>query len=278
MRRRAAARQRREGTTLRAVAGRVRQVAFLVVGALVATTCASRSDDDPGALQQPSLVYAYDAAGRLQAVAEPDGEMAVYSYDAAGNLLEVERRSSDGLSDLDSSGRAGAPAPVVEELSPTTVAPGDEVRIQGRNFTGDPLLDQVVVGGTTYATVQSASETELIVTVPPTAPTGRVTVATPAGEDRSEDTLVVAPLGYSPADLGDRTRTELGDPATVAVEEGRVELMSFAGERGQRVELKLGGDDVACGNLEVGLADPAGVPLVDPHAPWLDVVTGDAAW
>jgi YD repeat-containing protein len=331
----------------------------MVIGALVATTtCASRADYGPEAFDPPELVYLHDAAGRLLAVADPEGQTASYRYDAVGNLLAVERSPSDELSvigvvpprappgtevvvsgtgfderasrntvtfggedraeaevveaevveagrfeltvvvpegaasgpvRIEASGTAATgPAdfvvepdrrPVVDRVSPPTVAAGDEVRIEGRNFTGDPLLDQVVVGGTTYATVTSASETELVVAVPPTAPSGRVAVATPHGTDRSDETLVVAPLGYAASDVGGLTRTDVGEPVQLDLSGpggAPVELVAFEGRRGDAVALSLApprGDDggagpgPGCSDVAIGLVDPAGVGLVDPRAP-----------
>jgi RHS repeat-associated protein len=158
-------------------------------------------------------------------------------------------------------------SPVVESFAPDVVGPGDEVRIQGENFTGDPLLDLVVLGDRTYATAVSASETELVVRVPPSASSGRLSVSTPSGTARSDGTLVVAPPGSAAADVGSWSEVELDEPSTVEVEADQLALLTFRGEQDRRLGLELSGDGLGCQQLAIGLYDPSGLELVDPDAP-----------
>ena len=156
-----------------------------------------------------------------------------------------------------------AHAPVVTAVHPRLIGPWDEVTIEGEGFTGDPLLDHVVVGDTTYATVESASPTKLVVTVPPTATSGRVSVATPDGTGHSADEVFVTPWTQDVA-IGTSARGVVGEPTTVSIDEpGGAALVAFVGTAGQLLTLRTeGGDDrLGCGELQFRVSGPGGVEL-----------------
>lgn len=241
-----------------------RGVCVAVAGLLVAT-CASRAEDVPASLERPRVRYVYDGSGRLAAVGDAEGASASYVYDAVGNIVGVERGGPGAGERLESPSPAeGLGPPVVDDVSPVVVAPGDEVTVEGRGFSGDRLLDLVVIDGSTYAEVVSASETELRGRVPATATPGRVSVATPAGSDRSDGDVFVAPRGYAAGDVESVARGEVGEPVEVDVGgRGSVALVRFAGERGQRVGVSLReGGGSSCG-VGLGVVGPGGSVLRD---------------
>ena len=156
-------------------------------------------------------------------------------------------------------------APVVSGFSPAIAHPGESVRIVGDRFTGDVLLDQVMVGST-YAAVESASTTELVARISPVASTGRVSVATPDGSGASESDLFVIPWPEVTADqISSTQRTQLGESLVLDLQPDRAALVAFEGRRGQRLALDATGD-LSCLNIGVGLAGPDGLSLVDPDS------------
>ena len=105
--------------------------------------------------------YVYDALGRLVAVVLQNGNAAVYNYDSVGNLLSISRQSSNQLSILG--------------FTPTLGPVGSTVTIYGTAFSTTPNQNTVKFNGIA-ATVQSATSTQLIVSIPMGATTGPISV------------------------------------------------------------------------------------------------------
>ncbi|HXH82155.1 MAG TPA: IPT/TIG domain-containing protein [Candidatus Tectomicrobia bacterium] len=124
--------------------------------------------------------YLYDAAGRLIAVVEIGGETARYQYDGVGNLLSIARQPSDEVAIIDFEPKKG-PA-------------GTTVRIYGTGFSTTAGQNTVAFNGTTAA-VASASETEIVATVPAGATTGPISVTAPAGAATSSEVFTVGSAG-----------------------------------------------------------------------------------
>ena len=118
------------------------------------------------ALDATSFTYIYDEAGRLVGVVDPNGDTATYAYDAAGNLTSITRRASAQVS--------------IVEFTPNSGAVGTSVTIYGTGFSPVSAQNTVKFNGVTAA-VQSASETQLVATVPAGATTGPISVTSPAG-------------------------------------------------------------------------------------------------
>ena len=107
--------------------------------------------------------YAYDPAGRLTGVVDPDVGSAAYQYDAAGNITGITRTAVATLG--------------VVGFSPVAAAPGTAVTITGTGFSATPANNTVKFNGTT-ATVTAASPTSLTATVPGGATSGTISVTT----------------------------------------------------------------------------------------------------
>jgi hypothetical protein len=84
--------------------------------------------------------------------------------------------------------------PVVSSLAPSFGPVGTQVRIQGLNLSS---VSEVRFGGVVASVVTVESDTSLLVTVPPSAPSGPVTVVNPLGSATSPSTFFVG----STADL-----------------------------------------------------------------------------
>ncbi len=122
--------------------------------------------------------YVYDSLNRLIAVSDETGAQAVYHYDAVGNLLAITRH--------------GATEVLILDFAPRRGIPGATVTIKGANFSPDPAHNQVTFNGRP-ATVQTAAETQLRVTVPADATTGPIAVSAPLGSALSAEPFVVLP-------------------------------------------------------------------------------------
>ncbi|MFJ9032886.1 RHS repeat-associated core domain-containing protein [Streptomyces sp. NPDC102274] len=123
-------------------------------------------------------MYAYDAASRLVGVTDPSGETARYRYDAAGNRLGVDRFASSTLSVL--------------SLVPVRAQAGAKVTLSGTGFSPTPASNSVKFG-TAAATVDSATATRLVVTVPAAAVNGKVSVTTGGTTAQSPESFTFAP-------------------------------------------------------------------------------------
>ena len=114
--------------------------------------------------------YVYDAAGRLVAVIDPNGDAAIYTYDAVGNVLSIARQSAGVVSVLEFFPKAG---PI-----------GQNVTLWGTGFSATASQNTVTFNGVS-ATIVSSTTTQIVATVPATATTGSIAVTTPSGNAAS---------------------------------------------------------------------------------------------
>ncbi len=124
----------------------------------------------------PGIRYLYDEAGRLHIVDDPSQGAAVYEWDADGNLLSIKRYSKDTVSVL--------------AVTPSHAPPGARVDITGTGYSAEASHDSVTFNGVS-ATVDEASATDLIVTVPEGASEGAITVT--VGEESAKSSGDFAP-------------------------------------------------------------------------------------
>ena len=132
------------------------------------------------------IAYAYDALGRLIQVTDPSGDFAVYRYDAVGNILAIDRPAG-GMS--------------ISGFSPNIGPIGAGVAIFGGGFSTDPSQSLVTFNGVP-ATVEAASPTQLVTTVPAGATTGPIGVVTPHGSATSSTPFMVSANSGSPTVTG----------------------------------------------------------------------------
>ena len=130
------------------------------------------------AQQSPGIQYVYDDLGRLSKVIDPAGNVAEYVYDAVGNILEIRRSTLTGLALLN--------------FTPPRGPVGTRVTIQGQGFSAVPAENQVGFHGA-LAPVLSATNTQLVVTVPPGATTGPITVTVAGNTATSARNFTVPP-------------------------------------------------------------------------------------
>jgi YD repeat-containing protein len=120
--------------------------------------------------------YSYDELGRLVGAVANSGDAVKYCYDAVGNILSLTRYA------------AGQSA--IFEFHPKSGPIGTSVSISGSNFSSNPAQDSVTFNGTT-ATIISATTTSLVVSVPPAATSGPLTISSPLGSTTTADSFTV---------------------------------------------------------------------------------------
>ncbi len=139
------------------------------------------------AAQTPAIQYLYDDVGRVVGVIDGNGASASYTYDAAGNLTAITRHSAGALAILAFTPQAG---PI-----------GATIAINGTGFSTTPSQNTTTFNGI-GATVQSATSTQLVVTVPAGASTGAIAVTTPNGSAVSGSPFVVTATMGGPTITG----------------------------------------------------------------------------
>src|ERR1700744_759067 len=110
----------------------------------------------------PADNYVYDAAGRLVAVTRSDGTSTQYTYDDMGNLLQKSASLPAGQLAL-------------FFFSPNHGNAGMVVTLNGQGFSSTLSNNAVSFNGTS-ASLQSATPTQLIASVPLGASTGPISV------------------------------------------------------------------------------------------------------
>ena len=105
-----------------------------------------------------------------------------------------------------------AGAPSIASFSPASGAAGTVVTVSGTNFNTASGATTVKLNQTS-ATSSSVTATSLTFTVPPSAGSGRIVVASPAGSGVSATDFIVPPGGIAAADILATTRLVTDGPA-----------------------------------------------------------------
>jgi len=150
-----------------------------------------------------SVTNAYDSLGRLiEAADATSGSAVFYAYDAAGNLQSQQVVS---LGTLDAAG-----------TSISSAAPGTQITIDGTGFSTNPGSNTVKINGVT-ATVVSATQTQLIVTIPTGATSGTITVQVGTSQISVPGTFTVTPAQSAPTISGfSPSQGSAGTPVTIS--------------------------------------------------------------
>ncbi len=147
-----------------------------VTGNVVVTSGGHSSAGFPFTLNNGPVSYVYDDLGRLAAVIDVNGNAAEYSYDSVGNILGISRFTSTQVSIID--------------FSPESGPVGTPVTINGTGFSTTPSQNTVKFNGTS-ATVSSATNNQLQVSVPTAATTGTISATSPNGSATSASSFSV---------------------------------------------------------------------------------------
>ncbi|MEV6982689.1 RHS repeat-associated core domain-containing protein [Sphaerisporangium sp. NPDC051017] len=138
-----------------------------------------------------------------------------------------------------------APGPVITAIVPASGLPGTEVTVTGSGFAAAAQDDVVSVNGA-RAEVVSATPASLRFRVPDHASTGKLVIATPAGEVVSAGDFSVPLPDVDPATIESTTRVQVGGPATpiVVATPGKSALVVFDAPASGVADLGLTGNTI----------------------------------
>ncbi len=157
---------------------------------------------------------------RVMRVAANEVEIEIPNDAQQGGAIVVEVQGA-GRFETGASLRV-SPAPVIREISPAQAAPGARIAIRGERFGADMNAVQVTIGNMPLRLV-SVAPTEIVATIPPACPIGRVNVTVAGiGPVQSPtdfallEAVSIASFAPRAADVGDRvTITGTGFSPTV---------------------------------------------------------------
>ncbi len=89
----------------------------------------------------------------------------------------------------------------VHSVVPAEASRGTLITITGKNFSSDPAMNRVIFPPHEYAPVLEASETQLLVSTPPTAKSGRIIVQSGLWSDTSKVSWTSVPIGWEPVSI-----------------------------------------------------------------------------
>jgi YD repeat-containing protein len=133
------------------------------------------------AQQLITFQYFYDDLNQLVKVVDSTGVVIQYVYDSVGNILQIQR-STVNLNQL-----------TIFNVTPLQVAIDGTVTIQGQGFNPNASMDRVAFNGV-QALVISATATTLVVTAPPGAASGTITVTVNGKTAASPSSETILPL------------------------------------------------------------------------------------
>jgi YD repeat-containing protein len=145
-------------------------------GNIVVTAGGHSSSPYSFTLNNGPVSYVYDDLGRLIAVIDVNGNAAEYAYDSVGNIQSISHFTSAQVSIID--------------FGPESGTTGALVTINGTGFSATPSQDTVKFNSVT-ATVSSATNTQLQVSVPSSATTGPISLTSPNGSATSTQNFTV---------------------------------------------------------------------------------------
>ena len=119
-------------------------------------------------------------------VTAPTQIRAVVPFGATNGPIRV--RTPVGAAVAEQDFKVTGPGPIIDDFSPRFAAPGGQIIIHGVNFTN---VTAVQFNGVAATTFSAPAQTQLYVTVPSGATSGRITVTTAAGSGTSTNNFVV---------------------------------------------------------------------------------------
>ena len=134
---------------------------------------------------------------------------------------------------------AAPAAPTITSFSPTVAAAGASITISGTNFQTTAPNNRLQFNLTGVG-ASSSTITSISTTAPTHTASGKIKVATPFGQDLSDDDFFVAPAPYVGSDVLVTGRMSYSQATGVAITTAnKIGLIVFDGEAGHRVSLKV---------------------------------------
>ena len=128
--------------------------------------------------------------------------------------------------------------PSITGFTPVAVGPGDQLTVTGSNFDSVATNNLVTLGGGVRGGIASATNTQLVVTVPEKVRAGKVSVTTPGGTAVSANDLYAAPPGFTGNDIQSAERMAIGDTKVVNLPvSNKVAMVVFDASEGDKISL-----------------------------------------
>lgn len=141
--------------------------------------------------------------------------------------------------------------PTITSFAPAIGVAGAAVTIQGSGYLTAPGNNQVAFNEQP-AIVNSATENSIAATVPASATSGKVSVATPYGNAVSVEDFFVPPAPYVHADIQVTDRMAVGQVKLVSiVTAGKKGLILFDGTSGQQISMVLNPVTISSGTVSI---------------------------
>ncbi len=156
----------------------------------------------------------------------------------------------------------GSRQPAISSVSASVAAPESQLTVTGTHFDTTATDDTLTVGAA-RAAISAATATTMTWTVPASAASGPVQVATPDGQATGPD-LFVPPTGYSASSVVQTTRMALGDTRQVSLgTSGGIAMLIFSATAGQQVFVNLTGNTFSGGLM--ALYDPSNQQMTNTY-------------
>lgn len=161
---------------------------------------------------------------------------AVVPVGATSGLISVKQGSTTVNSATAFTVNPSLGAPTITGVSPLRGSPGTSVTIVGTGFDTTAANDYVTFGDS-QAQVLSASKGQLVVAVPPSAGSGKITVQTRYGQVTSTQDFFVIPATMSASSVAEQYRITVGASSIGLTKTGPGQnaLLLFDGQQGQRI-------------------------------------------
>jgi YD repeat-containing protein len=199
---------------------------------------------------------------------------------ATTGLVAVTAPNGSALSPQPFTVLSGSDAPpTIASFSPPVAVPGASVTITGTNFAPVPANNAALVN-LAPLTVSTAAATSLTATIPVTAGSGPISVATQFGAVKTTSDLFVAPPPYVAADVEFTDRTTVGGSKIVNITTAnRIGLVTFEAASGQHVSVTATASTIPSGVFKIlgpGTSSLGSDFFWDGGTGFVDVFTGDA--
>jgi YD repeat-containing protein len=159
---------------------------------------------------------------------------------ATTGAISVTTPAGSATSSASFTVKANSGGPTITGFTPSIGVAGTAVNITGTNFDSSAANDHLQFN-ISKATVTSATATSLATTAPAATGSGRISLNTPAGVATSTQDFFI-PFGTHVAgDVGYTGRVTIGGTQAMTLGAGKIGILVFDANRGQRVDLQLSG-------------------------------------
>jgi len=151
--------------------------------------------------------------------------------------------TSAGIFQID----ATAGAPTISSFTPSVSNAGGTVTIYGTNFDPSPGNNHVRFNDVANAPVTASNATTITTTVPAGVGSGKIKLATPAGNTISGSDFFIPFLSFNSAAVGQTGRTTVGTSQAVNLAGNQIAIFTFDATHGQRLSLQLSSSSISAG-------------------------------